>query len=136
MKATSFDIVQLLNLSLITLDNLTTGINLFYSRMPSTPQDCVTVYDNSGPSPMLQYVKSRSNYFYENISIRARDTNYSLAMVQMQTLLTYLHGRSQDVINGTYYALIKAINTPHLLHHDENDRPVLIMNFEVQRRPN
>ena len=134
MNYTASDIVELLNDD-VTVD-LTEGVDLFLSRMSKTPQTCVTIYDNAGPSPMLQYVKSRSNYFYENISIRTRSTSYVLAMGQMQTLLTYLHGRSQDVINDTYYALIKAINTPHLLHYDENDRTVIIMNFEVQRRPN
>ncbi len=134
MLAASYDIVQLLSDD-ITID-LTENVDLFYSRMPGTPQNCVAIYDNAGPSPMLQYVKSRSNYFYENISIRARATSYTIVMLQMQTLMTYLHGRSQDVVNDTYYALMKAINTPHLLHHDENDRPVLIMNFEIQRKPN
>lgn len=134
MNSVSKDIVQMLNDE--SSVNLTENVDLFYSRTPIKPQNCVTVYDNSGPSPMLQYVKARSNYYYHSIEIRVRNTNYNDGWVVIQEVLLYLHGLSQIVIGDTYYALINAINPPHQLHYDENDRPVLNINFEVQRRFN
>ena len=133
MNSYSKDIVQLLSDEVSV--SLTQAVDLFYARMPTTPQNCTVVYDESGPPPLLQYVKSRSNYYYSSVSIRVRNTDYDAAWVIMDEIQTFLHGHSQVVINGTFYALIKAINPPHQLHFDENDRVVLIINFEVQRRP-
>lgn len=115
---------------------LVLGTDLFYSRMPVTPQNCVVLYDNSGPTPMLQLSQARSTYNYNSISVRVRNTSYDGAYAIIDAIQTFLHGRHGDVINNTYYALVRAITPPQQLHFDENDRPVININFEVQRRPN
>jgi len=112
------------------------GTDLFYSRMPVSPQDCVIVYDNSGAPPMLQLVKERSTYSYHSIHIRSRATKYDTAHEKLMAISTYLHGLHHVVLGDTYYALVRAVTAPVHLHYDENDRPVLLVNYEVQRKPN
>ena len=115
---------------------LTLGTDLFISRMPNQPDDCVVVYDNPGGAPMLTYKKATSNYYYSSVSVRIRNVTYSAGWTQMFDILEFLHASSQDVVGTTYYALIKAMNDPQVLHWDDNDRVLMFVNFEVQRRDN
>ena len=108
--------------------------NLFFSRMPNTPDACVVVYDTPGGPPALTNQKNTSNYYYSGISVMVRDTKYEDAYNLLFKILEFLHGSSQITIGTTYYALIKAVNDPQLLHFDENDRSVLFVNFDIQRR--
>ena len=69
--------------------------------------------------------------------MRVRNQDYEAGWDLMFAILEFLHGTSQEVIAGTYYALIKALNDPQLLDFDEgNDRARFFVNFEVQRRDN
>ena len=132
MESTAKDIVSILggqeSLGLVS------GTSLFYARMPSSPDDCVTVFDTPGAPPILTTQKNTSNYFYPGVSIMVRNTKYAEAYNLMFSILEFLHGSSQITVGSTYYALIKAVNDPQLLHYDENDRPVIFVNFEIQRR--
>ena len=134
MNSTATDIATLLDGD--TSLGLTIGTDLFTGRMPDQPADCVVVYDNPGDAPMLTYKKATSNYFYSSVSVRIRNTNYTAGWTQIFAILEFLHASSQDVIDGTYYALIKAMNDPQVLHWDDNDRVLMFVNFEVQRREN
>ena len=132
MNSTATDIATLLDGD--TSLGLTLGTDLFVGRMPDQPANCVVVYDNPGDAPMLTYKKATSNYFYSSVSVRIRNTNYESGWAQMFAILEFLHASSQDTIGMTYYALIKAMNDPQVLHWDDNDRVLMVVNFEVQRR--
>lgn len=112
---------------------LTLGTDLFTGRMPDQPADCVVVYDIPGGAPMLTFKKTTSNYYYSSVSVRIRNTSYESGWSQMFDILAFLHASSEDVIGGTYYALIRAMNDPQVLHWDDNDRVLMFVNFEVQR---
>ncbi len=115
---------------------LTLGTDLFHSWMPDSPDALVVVYDNPGGPPMLTYKKSTSNYYYSSVSVQARDVNVDDAYASIFAIFDFLHASSSIVEAGTYYALIKALNDPQELHRDQNDRIVMFVNFEVQRRTN
>jgi hypothetical protein len=132
-NAVSKDIVQMLSGE--SSIGLTEGTDLFYGRMPIAPQNCAVVYDNAGPPPLLQYVKSRSTYEYAAISIRARHATYDGAYAIMESIRLYLHGLSGVTVDGSDYMLIEAVNAVGVIHYDENDRPVLFQNFSIQRKP-
>lgn len=132
MNPASKDIATLLN------DNsslgLTLGTDLFYARMPDSPQNCTTVFDNPGASPMLTIEKPTSNYFYSSVTVQVRNTVYETGYTELFDILTYLHAESGIIIGDVIYTLIKAENEPQLLGWDDNDRAVFFVNFEVQRR--
>lgn len=113
---------------------LTLGTDLYYSRTPHSPDDCVTIVDTPGSEPMLTLQKNTSNYFYPGISIQVRATEYEDAYASLLAISEYLHAQSNITIASTYYALIKALNEPQVLHYDENDRVIMFVNFDVQRR--
>lgn len=115
---------------------LTFGTDLFFARMPDEPSDCVAVLDNPGRPPMLTYKKETSNYFYSSVTVWVRNTDYAAGWAQIHEILTFLHGLGSQVVDGTYYDIIKAMADPQLLYWDENQRAVFIVNFTVQRREN
>jgi len=132
MESTAKDIVAILDGE--SSLGLTMGIDLFYSRMPSKPSDCVTVYDTPGGPPLLTYRKSTSSYYYSGISVMVRRSKYDDSYTLMFQILEYLHAQRNITVGATYYALIRAVNDPQLLHYDENDRAVIFVNFDVQRK--
>lgn len=132
MNATSEDIADILALE-GSLE-LTLATDLFFARMPDTPDAVVTVYDNPGQSPLLTLDKATSDYYFSSISIQVRDGTYAAGWITIFGIMEFLHGSHGIVQDGTYYALIKALGNPQLLHYDENGRPTFVINFEVQRR--
>lgn len=132
MNAPCKDIAAILS-SDVDLD-LTLKKDLFYTRVPPAPDDCVTVIDNPGEDPMLQYTQSRSNYYYPAVSVWVRAKDYQVGYSRISCVLALLHGLAHTTVNEAYYSLIKAKNDPQLLHFDENGRAVFIVNFAIQRR--
>lgn len=117
---------------------LTFGTDLFFGRMPDSPDLCVTVMDNPGEPPMLTYKKGTSNYYYSSVSVRVRSIDYAEGWDLMFSILEYLHGLSElnSTDNSMYYALIRAMNDPQVLYWDDNDRVTFFINFDIQRKPN
>jgi hypothetical protein len=113
---------------------LTLLTDLFYSRMVSDPQNAVAVFDTGGANPMLQYNKARSQYYYPSINIQVRNVDYDAGHAVATAIRLFLHGERAITVGDTYYALIKSTNEPQLLHYDENDRAVFIINFDIQRK--
>jgi hypothetical protein len=106
--------------------------NLFIGREPSTPDDCVTIFDTPGAPPQSTLQKGE-NYYYPSIQIRVRDTKYVDAEALANDIMVSLHGRAQERWNGTLYTLVKCTTGPALLDYDENHRPRFIVNFDIQR---
>lgn len=133
MESTAKDIVTILDGE--SSLGLTSATDLFYSRMTDgMPNDVVVVNDTPGGPPALTNQRNTSNYYYSGVTVWVRGTKYNTAYDTLFAILEFLHAQSQITVGTTYYSLIKAVNDPQLLHYDENDRPVLFVNFEVQRR--
>lgn len=135
MNSASKDIAKIING--ISSLGLALGTDLFYGRMNQEPDRVVVIQDNVGSPARQALLKSESDYYNSSVSIYVRDTKYEDAFVLAKAVHDYLHMQHGDVIDGTYYAVIRALNEPQLLHYEErNDRPVFLMTFEVQRRNN
>lgn len=132
MNSTAEDIANILNNE--SSLGLTLVTDLFYNRMPDEPSIVVTVYDNPGGPPALTMQKDTSDYYFSSISVQVRDNIYDDGWDSIFAVFEFLHGHSMVIEGGTYYALIKALDNPQVLHYDENDRPTFVVNFEVQRR--
>lgn len=134
MNAPAEDIVTLLeNYSSFSY---VLGTDAYLWRMPLAPQNCVTVMDSPGEPPMLQFVKTRSNYHYSGVTVYVRNIDYKTGYEEALDISEYLHGVAHTVVSGSYYSLIKATGEPMLLEYDKNERAIIITNFEVQRRIN
>lgn len=111
---------------------LTFATNLFIGKEPSSPDDCVTIFDTFGSPPQL----TLDNQKYENpsIQIRVRSVDYKTGWNLIADIVDVLHGQAQKTWNTTLYSVIYATNSPALLDWDDNDRCRFIVNFNIQRR--
>ena len=137
MNSAASDIAEILQAA--SSIALVVETDLFVSRIPDgneVADDCVAIIDNAGHDPLMAYRKGTSNYHYSSITVYCRSTDYDTAYNQAFSILEYLHANSGLVEGSTLYTLIKALGDPQLLYYDDNDRPIIIVNFEVQRRPN
>ena len=136
MNPTSDDIKTLLE------DDSSLGLtfkdNLFVGRQPdgtNAKDNCVTVADTPAASPHLGTTTKVSQYYYPSVQIVVRNNDYINAMNLAQNIMESLHGRGNEVVNSTYYALIRCSSGPTPLEWDENERVNVVVNFELQRRP-
>ena len=105
--------------------------NLFIGREPTTPRNCVTIFDTYGATQDLSLVTQ--GYERPTIQIRVRNTSYKNGYSMINEIKSLLHGFSGE-INGTLYTVIYCSSGPALLDWDENGNVRFIINFNVQRR--
>jgi hypothetical protein len=110
------------------------GENLFIGKEPSSPQDCVTIYDTFGSPPQLTFDGKDSLYEYPSIQIRVRNRKYQTGWALINDIMLSLHGRANETYNETLYTVIYCSSGPALLTWDDNEMVKFICNFNLQRR--
>lgn len=116
---------------------LTFGTDLFIGREPTgreTENDIVTIIDTPGGPVHLTNTKEKSDYQYPTLQIRVRNNDLLTGWALAEDIVASLHGRAGDTYDGVYYTLIRCVTGPAALMWDENERVILIVNFEIQRR--
>lgn len=129
MNAPSVDVKDML----VDDTDLVFGTNLFISREPTSPNNCVTIYDTPGAPDMLTLNKDEK-YEYPSIQVRVRNVSYTDGWINLDEIRQSLHGRAHETWNGAYYTIIKVSSGPALLEYDDNGRVILVINFQIQRR--
>ena len=132
MNAASFDIKDMLEDSSAGL-GLVYETNLWISKEPAEPDNCVTVYD----TPTLAPERTLSNnewYYYSSVQVRIRHNDYTTGMVLARNIMDSLHDRVNTTWNGTLYTVVQATGEPVPMVRDDNDRTIIIINFNLQRR--
>ena len=117
--------------------SLIIGTSLFLGNEPiseTTQDDIVTVFDTPGLQPDLTMDRDEK-YQRPSIQIRVRNNNYQTGWALANDIKDVLHGRANETLGGTSYALIRATDEPALLDYDRNDRPRFVINFNLQRFP-
>lgn len=107
--------------------------DLFIARIPAEPDNAVTLYDIGGRVAST-LSKSESDYYYSPFEVRIRNKSFITGMALADSILSFLHGRAGETWNGTYYSVIKCTTLPFMLEWDDNNRCIIIINFEAQRR--
>jgi len=107
--------------------------NLFVGKEPTTPANCVTVFDTPGG---LDDVTLNNDSVYQRpfIQIRVRNLDYDTGWALIDGIRDLLHGKGPETWNGTLYSSIVSTGDPALLDWDNNDRPRFFINFAMQRR--
>ena len=128
MNPPSEDICDILEQSSVRAG--TFGTDLFISKMPSSPDACVCVYDTGGEPPTLPY-----SYFKPTIQVRVRGiiSGYQSAWDKAKEVMDALHGVSNETWNGSRYIMIACMSDIIFVGYDDNNRPLLSMNFTIHR---
>ena len=117
------------------IDNATSlifGTNLFISTMPSSPDNCICLYDTGG------FPQERHDYEKPTIQIRIRNKSYLNGYNQARDLKYLLStgDYNNSTINGTRYILIKNTSDVLYLGKDDNNRFQFTINFQIHRSGN
>ena len=112
---------------------LTFATDLFIGKEPTTPDDCVTIYDTPSSPPDLM-LNPEERYYRSSVQVRIRNLGYVAGMTLARNIMELLHGRAQETWNGTLYTVIKAMGESAALAWDDNNRIVIVVNFDLQRR--
>lgn len=110
----------------------TFGTDLFISRMPNSPNNCITLYDISGASPDIGLQKEI--YYRDGVQFVVRNNSYVEAMAAAWDIIESLQGRAGEIWNDVYYALILTMMTPSILGYDQSNRIEIVFSLEAQRR--
>lgn len=129
MNAPSVDIKDYL----VTELGFRFGTDLFVSREPANPPNCLTIYDTGG-SPDGLVLGNESRYEYNNIQVRVRDKSFTNAWEVIHRVRTLLHGKGPVTLNGTVYTVIRCMSGPVSLGWNDNNCIILVINFQTQRR--
>ena len=130
MNASSEDIKDMLEA--ISALGLVAGTNLFIAQEPIKPNNCVPIFDTMGSTP--DYTLDQKSIFNPSVQIRVRNISYETGWALIQAIADTLHVRAQETWNGTLYSVIAISSGPFMLQWDKNDRVILIVNFNIQRR--
>jgi hypothetical protein len=132
MNNTSEDIMEMLEDE--SSLGLVFGENLFIGNEPTTPKNCVTIFDTPGMPISFGLTKEDNTYYRPSIQIRCRNIDYQAGLNLLRAITIYLHSIHNEVYGGSLYTVIQCMNEPALLDWDENQYARFITNFNIQRR--
>lgn len=125
----SVDVMSILNDD-FSID-LTFRDNLFVGREPSSPDNCVTIFDTPGFGPVSAYSMD-VQYDYPSVQIRVRNKDYRIGWRMILAIKQLLHNKAHFTVNGTRYESVECALEPALLDWDENNRVRFVSTFNLQ----
>lgn len=115
----------------------TLGTNLFLGRMPSSPDVCVGVFEYEGAIPSETFGNAATAIDRPRVQVlvRAGRDDYPTARNQARTIRGILGAVTQTTLSGITVLRIRPTGSVNPLGPDENDRPMISVNFEVMVLP-
>ena len=116
------------------LASVTLGTNLFYSLMPETVSNCVTLYENAGAPPVFtQGTQNLPVLERPQLQFLLRNSSYSAGRALAEDIYRTLTSIANQTINGHLYLRVEALQVPSVLNRDSNNRVIFTCNFDVVR---
>lgn len=109
-----------------------TGWGIYISKEPTTPDTVITIYDTGGRPSNPKWLLD-----YPNVQVRVRGSKggYQAAYIKMKAVKDALLGLPSQTVGGDQWVAVNEIGGIILLHYDENDRPILVSNYELIIEP-
>ena len=130
---TSVDISSLLVSAGIGVLAAKSGWSIHVSQEPEKPDQAITLYDTGSwrePHPALLL-----DFPSMQVKVRGAPGKYAEAHEKIWSIRELLLGLSPQTINGTYYSGVWVMSDIFHVANDENNRPMLTINFRISREP-
>ena len=99
------------------------------SKEPAGPDNCITVYDSSGFAP------DPDNGVYEpSMQLRIRGNSYPIVYAKAEAARDALITPKGFTQGGSAYVGVWQQGSIESLGYDDNDRAVLVLNFNILRQ--
>ena len=129
MNPPSEDLKDILESSAAAL-GLTFGTDLFISKMPDNPDICYCLYDYPGEPPEVNYEYDMPSV---QVRIRGKKGGYRNAWLAAKDIRDVLHGIHNEEWNSARYIGIWCQSDILAVGYDDNNRPLLTVNFRIHR---
>lgn len=115
----------------------TLGTNLFLAVMPETPDACVAVYENAGSRPSFTMGSAPWAIDRPVIQVicRGARSDYPAARDKAETIRALLGAITDQTLSGINVMRIESQGSIVPMGEDENQRPMVSVNFECMVRP-
>jgi len=115
----------------------TLGTNLFLAVMPESPNACVAVYENSGGPPSMTMGTAPWAIDRPAIQVicRGNKSDYLSARDKAETIRNLLGAITDQTISGINIMRIESQGSVIPMGEDENQRPMVSINFDCMVRP-
>jgi hypothetical protein len=109
------------------------GSTLFLSRMPDTPDACVTVYESGTGYPLYTLGVGGPPVVVTNVQVVARAVreDYPAARTKITAVVAALEAVADGTYDGVRVLRVEQSGRPIPMGYDDNDRPRVAMNFAV-----
>lgn len=107
------------------------GQNIFIGDIPTSPDDCICLYEYAGNAPEFAY---GVNIDKPGLQVRVRNLSYFKCRQKIQDIQNILHGKRNIILNGTHYTSIHAVQGVTPLGKDENNRIEFVQNFKIIKK--
>lgn len=112
--------------------SLTVGTNLFYGRMPDSPDKCVSLYETGGASPLdTMSNNTEPPVTSPRLQILSRDASYANAQTLAEDVWQKLTLITNESLSSTRYLRVVPIQQPAPIERDSQDRVVFSCNYDV-----
>jgi hypothetical protein len=108
---------------------LVVGSTLFTGRLPDVPDAVVAIFPTGGPAPDLAALID-----YPAFQIRVRDMAYLSGFNTAVGVQDALHGLFELNMGSTHFLLIEALQSPHSIGTDGNNRWEFTQNYRTIMR--
>lgn len=112
---------------------LVEGTDLFKSFLPPTPDGAVALFEYPGRPGEYAFGAGGASPERPRVQIVSRATTYSAARSALETIYTFLDGKTNVTLGGTQYLGIFATTAPAAMERDDTNRELCSCNFEIQK---
>ena len=131
-NAPSIDVKDELVTAGIGIFAASSGWGIYVSKMPSSPDQTITIFDRGGADPNPRFLLDNSSV---QIIVRGSVNDYVATYVKSQEIKDHLLGLGDVTLNGTRY--VGFWQQGDIIHvgYDDNDRPLFSLNWRIVREP-
>jgi hypothetical protein len=114
--------------------SLVLGTNLFYGRMPPTPDTCVALFEAPGNS-YQSLGGGPSVYEAPKVTVMTRATDYDTARLLIERVKHFFDALPYTSIDGIHIMDMDVDSTPLLAPPDEKDRWLFVTTLTCWKEP-
>jgi hypothetical protein len=111
----------------------TVATNIFLSRMPSTPDACVTLYENQGIGPDYTFGAGVIAVDHQRVRVycRAARNDYPAARSKAESVRAVLGAIRNTTLSGVSILTVLSTSELYPLVRDNDDRAIIGCDFTV-----
>ena len=108
----------------------TFATDLFISKEPTSPDNCITLYDTGGYEANPKWSMDEPT-----VMARIRNNSYPDGYAKCEEIKDALLGLPKQAINSTTYVGVWMEGEINFIEYDDNGRAIFTMNFRIVREP-